>query len=219
MRVQIPLSAYHEPQFAVQTGVFFFLLEVHSDVSDEHILSTDVFETRIVRSRRRKKTASARMLNWYTLEIRVPARIDKGGLQRIVQHFEEKMREERGGWRHFATDEELETRAQRLNETFFDGALRWRSIRFVTNQNRCFASCSPMRGTIRLSHRLAHVPSFVLDYVLMHELAHLLEPTHSGVFWDYVYRYERTERARGYLMAMQLEDDVVAPPKKGAAET
>lgn len=184
-------------------------------MSDGDALSTDIFETKIVRSRRRKKTASARMLNWYTLEIRVPARIDERELQRIVQHFEKKVREERGGWRHFTSDEELETRARRLNELFFDGALRWCSIRFVTNQNTCFASCSPMRGTIRLSHRLAHVPSFVLDYVLMHELAHLLEPTHSEAFWDRVYRYERTERARGYLMAMHLEDDVVTPPKKG----
>lgn len=183
-------------------------------MSDGDSLSTDVFETRIIRSKRRKKTASARMLNWYTLEIRVPARIDEQELQRIVQHFEEKVREERGGWRHFATDEELEERARCLNETFFDGALRWRSVRFVTNQDRCFASCSPMRGTIRLSHRLAHVPSFVLDYVLMHELTHLLEPTHSEAFWDRVYRYERTERARGYLMAMHLEDDVVTPQEK-----
>ncbi len=189
-------------------------------MSDGDGLSRDVFETRIVRSRRRKKTASARMLNWYTLEIRVPERIDKRELRRIVQHFEEKVCDERGGWRHFTTDEELGARARRLNETFFDGALRWRSIRFVTNQNTCFASCSPMRGTIRLSHRLAHVPSFVLDYVLMHELTHLLEPTHSDTFWDYVYRYERTERARGYLMAMQLEDDVVTSQEEGAvAET
>ncbi len=183
-------------------------------MSHGDVLSADVFETRIIRSKRRRKTASARMLNWYTLEIRVPARIDERELQRIVQHFEDKVREERGGWRHFATDEELEARARRLNETFFDGALHWRSIRFVTNQNTCFGSCSPMRGAIRLSHRLAHVPSFVLDYVLMHELTHLLESTHSETFWDCVYRYERTERARGYLMAMQLEDDVVTPQEE-----
>jgi hypothetical protein len=176
--------------------------------------STDIFETRIVRSKRRKKTASARMLNWYTVEIRVPAHINDQVLQRVVQHFEEKLRDERDRWRNFATDGELEERAQRLNESFFDGALRWRSIRFVSNQNKCFGSCSPMRGTIRLSHRLAHVPSFVLDYVLMHELTHLLEPTHSEAFWEQVYRYKRTERARGYLMAMHLEEDAVQPQKE-----
>ena len=196
-------------------GFFFLMFEVGSSVSDGDALSTDVFETKIIRSKRRKKTASARMLNWYTLEIRVPAHIGEQVLQRVVQHFEERVRKERGGWRHFTTDEELEARARRLNETFFDGALRWRSIRFVSNQNRCFGSCSPMRGTIRLSHRLAHVPSFVLDYVLMHELAHLLESTHSETFWDQVYRYERTERARGYLMAMHLEEDAVELRQSG----
>jgi predicted metal-dependent hydrolase len=52
---------------------------------------------------------------------------------------------------------------------------------------------------IRLSHRLRPMPVWVLDYVLVHELAHLVEPTHSTAFWRLVARYPDAERAKGFL--------------------
>ena len=39
----------------------------------------------------------------------------------------------------------------------------------------------------------------MLDYVIMHELAHLLQPSHGRDFWALLESYPRTERARGYL--------------------
>jgi predicted metal-dependent hydrolase len=53
--------------------------------------------------------------------------------------------------------------------------------------------------TIRLSNRLQGMPSWVVDYVLVHELAHLLVPGHGPDFWALVDVFPRTERARGYL--------------------
>ncbi|MEO7981809.1 MAG: M48 family metallopeptidase, partial [Sporichthyaceae bacterium] len=47
--------------------------------------------------------------------------------------------------------------------------------------------------------RLQGMPSWVVDYVLVHELVHLLVPGHGPDFWAHVDRYPRTERARGYL--------------------
>ncbi|MEZ4836614.1 MAG: M48 family metallopeptidase [Caldilineaceae bacterium] len=84
--------------------------------------------------------------------------------------------------------------------------MQWESIRWVTNQNKRYGSCTPSERTIRISHRLAKVPQFVLDYVIVHELAHLLEANHGKRFWKLVNRYPKTERARGYLMAMGLEE-------------
>ena len=165
------------------------------------------FDIQLVRSARRKKTVSARLLNWHTLEVRVPARMSDAEVKRVVERLSERMLAKRAQQRQFSSDEELEERAQGLNRQYFKGALSWRSIRFVSNQQRRFGSCTPTRGTIRLSDRLKTVPDFVLDYVLVHELAHLLECNHSKRFWELVNRYPLSERARGFLMALQMEQD------------
>jgi predicted metal-dependent hydrolase len=78
-----------------------------------------------------------------------------------------------------------------------------------------WASCTPENGTIRVSDRLRTVPTWVLDYVLVHELAHLLIPGHDAAFWSLVARYPRSERARGYLdglcagAALPIQEDDV----------
>ena len=64
---------------------------------------------------------------------------------------------------------------------------------------RRWASCTPAEGTIRVSDRLRDVPDHVLDYVLLHELAHLLVPGHGPAFWRLLASYPRLERARGFL--------------------
>lgn len=165
----------------------------------------DELVIRVIRSNRRRKTVSARLLNWHTLEIRVPAHLSEAQIEQITQEMVARALRKRRTMRNYASDETLEQRATHYNDLYFAGQLRWRSIRFVSNQQRRFGSCSPTRGTIRISDRLRHVPDFVLDYVIIHELAHLLQPDHSPTFWELVYRYPKTERARGYLMAMELE--------------
>ena len=64
-----------------------------------------------------------------------------------------------------------------------------------------WGSCTPADGTIRISARLASEPGWVLDYVIVHELAHLVVAGHNRRFWALVRRYPRSERARGWLMA------------------
>ncbi len=75
------------------------------------------------------------------------------------------------------------------------------TVRWVDNQHSRWASCSPTDGVIRVSSRLAGFPAWVVDYVIVHELAHLVEPRHGPAFWALVHRYRRAERARGYLLA------------------
>jgi predicted metal-dependent hydrolase len=98
-------------------------------------------------------------------------------------------------------DADLDRRAQELNRTLFGGTLRWSTIGFA-EQRRRWGSCSPAGGVIRIASRAARLPSWVRDYLLVHELAHLVEGNHGVRFWSLVHRYPLTERARGYLMAL-----------------
>ncbi len=166
------------------------------------------FDVVIIRSKRRKKTISTRLINWHKLEIRAPAQLSQRDLERAIRDSVQKMARRVKKFRSYHSDGDLDERARILNEQFFDGQLRWRSIRFVSNQHKRFGSCSPVRGTIRISDRLSTTPQFVLDYVIIHELTHLLEPNHSQAFWQIVNGYEFAERARGYLIALELEEDL-----------
>lgn len=160
----------------------------------------------IIRSARRKKTVGARLVNWCTLEVRAPADIPDRELRQAIDSFVAQVRRRRQHQRQMISDQALQQRAERLNGQLLGGQTRWRSIRFVGNQRKRFGSCSPATGNVRISERLANAPDFVLDYVIVHELAHLLESNHSRAFWDLVYRYDKAERARGYLLALQLDD-------------
>jgi predicted metal-dependent hydrolase len=162
-------------------------------------------EVKVVRSKRRKKTVEARLESG-VLVIRAPAAISDAELSPIIEKLKAKV-EKKQRRRQFESDAALEARARGLNRRYFDGKLTWSSIRYVTNQNKRFGSCTPSYGTIRISHRVADMPAWVRDYVIVHELAHLVEPNHSCTFWDLVNRYPKTERARGYLIAIGMEED------------
>ena len=168
--------------------------------------TADDLTIHIIRSARRKKTVGARLVNWCTLEVRAPADIPDRELRQAIDGFVAQVRRQRQHQRQMTSDQALQQRAEQLNKHLWCGQARWRSIRFVSNQRKRFGSCSPATGNVRISERLANAPDFVLDYVIVHELAHLLEPNHSRAFWELVYRYDKAERARGYLLALQLDD-------------
>jgi len=157
----------------------------------------------IIRSTRRRKSVSAELKRG-VLVIRAPATMSDAELTPIVENLKQRLQKKVRPSPQ--TNQELEARARQVNREYFAGKLRWQSIRYVTNQNKRFGSCTPSQGTIRLSHRLATMPRWVRDYVLVHELAHLQEPNHGPRFWKLVNRYPLTERARGYLMAIGLEE-------------
>jgi predicted metal-dependent hydrolase len=113
-----------------------------------------------------------------------------------------------------ATDAVLQRRAQELSSSYLGGRARPVSVRWVATMRTRWASCTPADGTIRMSRRLQELPPWVQDYVLVHELAHLLVPGHGPRFWALVAQYPRAERARGYLdgvsaaASLELADDL-----------
>jgi predicted metal-dependent hydrolase len=160
-------------------------------------------EVRIIRSRKRRKTVQAREVDG-TLEILAPAALSQKELDAHIDKLRERI--ERLKSRSELDDEALNKRASELSRRYFNGLPRWESIRWVMNQNKRHGSCTSAKGSIRISDRVAGMPRFVSDYVILHELAHLIEPNHGPAFWELVYKYPRTERARGYLMAIGMED-------------
>lgn len=98
-----------------------------------------------------------------------------------------------------ASDAALLARCRQLSARHLAGKAEPSSVRWVPPMRTRWASCTPAEGTIRVSDRLRDVPSWVLDYVLVHELVHLLVPGHGADFWALVRAYPRTERAIGYL--------------------
>lgn len=110
------------------------------------------------------------------------------------------------------TDDELTARAQRIIDRFLPDYARRAtpaSVRWVRNQNGRWGSCTPADRTIRISHRIQEMPDWVVDYVLLHELAHLVVPSHNARFWELVGRYPKAERARGYLEGISAATGLV----------
>lgn len=80
------------------------------------------------------------------------------------------------------------------------------SIEWVDNQSRRWGSCTPGTRSIRISSSVGKFPSWVIDYVIIHELVHLDVFGHGPDFWQRVERYPMSERARGFLIAKSDED-------------
>jgi hypothetical protein len=159
----------------------------------------------IVRSKKRAKTVQARLVDG-EMVVHAPAHMSDAELAPIVDKLRQRIERRQVQETRELGDAELERLAQELNRLYFRGELKWQSIRWVTNQNTRFGSCTPADGTIRISHRVAAMPAFVRNYVIVHELAHLKEPGHGPRFWKLVNGYPKTERARGYLMAVGMEE-------------
>lgn len=161
-------------------------------------------EVEVVRSRRRRKTVQAQRVG-DVLRVSVPAHLSAAEEERWVNEM--LRRAER---RQRPASQDLEARAKRLAIKF--GLARPAEIRWVDNQQSRWGSCTPDQGVIRISSKLAGEPGWVLDYVIVHELAHLHVGGHGKAFWRLVNRYPLAERARGFLIARGLG------PHEGDAE-
>jgi predicted metal-dependent hydrolase len=155
-------------------------------------------QVRIVASPNRRRTVSARVVDG-VLELRVPAAMSVAERQEWAERMRARL--ERRLQRARPTDDRLEERARALNRRHFEGRLRWTSVAYAEQTSR-WGSCTFGAGVIRISTRAADLPDWVLDYLLVHELVHLEVPHHGPRFWTLVNRYPLTERARGYLMAL-----------------
>lgn len=164
---------------------------------------------RIVATQRRRRTVAAR-LRAGVLELLVPAWMPHAERQRWAEIMSRRL--QRQAERLRPSDARLAARARSLNERHFDGRLRWRSIAFA-EMAHLWGSCTFTSGAIRIARRAATLPDWVLDYLLVHEMAHLEHSDHGPAFREMESHYPLSERARGYLMA--LDHSIVADFAEG----
>src|SRR6201995_4256679 len=152
------------------------------------------------RSDRRRRMVSARR-EGDTVVVFIPGWMSDSEEHRWVDEMVRRLERSEARRRSPARtgDDALRRRSLELSRRFLEGRAQPTTVRWVPAMRARWASCTPVDGTIRISERLRDVPGWVVDYVLVHELAHLLEPGHDEAFWAWVHRYPRAERAMGYL--------------------
>lgn len=155
--------------------------------------SAPTFEVQVVRSPRRTATVEARLVDG-VLIVRIPARMSVAEEQKWVRSMTERFAR-----RHAANQIDLMARAKQLARQYQFPVPH--SIRWADDIGMRWGSCTTPPGDIRIATAVARFPAWVRDYVIVHELAHLVEPNHSERFWRLVRRFEKTERAEGYLIA------------------
>lgn len=153
------------------------------------------YPVEVIRSPKRKKTVSAE-IHRGVLVLRIPARMSRAEERMWVERMQRRLAAPPGG----RSDTDLDTRARSLAERH--DLPRPQTIRWATQTSR-WGSATPLDGSVRINSRLQGEPEWVLDYVIVHELAHLVIADHSPEFWELVSRYPLTERARGFLLARQ----------------
>jgi predicted metal-dependent hydrolase len=159
------------------------------------------FVVEVRRSKKRRKTVGAQLVGG-VLRIALPSWMSKAEeahwVREMSGRFQRKMSADR-----LRLDERAKTLARRHDLPRPD------TIRWADDMRSRWGSCTPSQGTIRISTRLAAFPDWVVDYVIVHELAHLAVIGHTADFWQLVYRYPRAERAIGYLIAKSGDGDEV----------
>jgi predicted metal-dependent hydrolase len=153
-----------------------------------------VDEVEIRRSARRKRTVKA-YREGDKIVVLMPAHLSAA---EEAVHVESLVASIRRKESHLSDDELMEHAAD-LSRRWLKGQAVPVSVRWVGNQSSRWGSCSTEDRTIRLSDRLQGMPQWVIDYVLLHELAHLIEANHSSKFHALLADYPHTDRAKGFL--------------------
>lgn len=157
----------------------------------------DDLPVRVIRSTKRKKSSAARVVDG-VIEVRIPSWMSAAEERDTVTELVAKVQKKRA----VSDAVDLMARGRKLAAVYKLPMAR--DIRWVTNQTTRWGSCSFEVGEIRISSRLARVPDWVLDYVLLHELTHLVESGHGPEFHRLMERYPHADRAEGFLDAMAL---------------
>ncbi|MFD1213465.1 M48 family metallopeptidase [Arthrobacter sp. GCM10027362] len=167
-------------------------------IGEQPVTTRDGAPVVVKRSNRRRRTVSAAWRDGAAV-ISIPGHFTRTQELLWVRRMLEKLEERPAGTGRTRSDEELLRRARELSGRFLGGRAQPAGIRWVSNQNGRWGSATPARGTIRISDKIDGMPVWVVDYVILHELAHLLEAGHGPGFWQLLSGYPHLDRAKAFL--------------------
>jgi hypothetical protein len=181
--------------------------------ADPQSAPAGVAEVEIRRSARRTRSVSA-YREGSRVVVLVPARSSGAEEDRWVTRMLERLA--RSASRAAMGADDLQTRAAQLSARYLPGVPRPASVAWSARQQLRWGSCTPADRSIRLSERLRGMPRWVIDYVLVHELAHLVHADHGAGFTALVARYPHADRARGFLDGVSFAADLPAAYPSGS---
>lgn len=146
------------------------------------------------RSTRRKKTIEA-YRNGEKVIVSIPARMSQREANQVVDEMVKKILHDEST----PNNEQLFMRAQELNHQYLNGRAVPTSVQWSSRMSRIWGACTIEDKTIRISDRLRDAPAYALDYLLLHELIHILIPGHGADFKELLERYPELARAEGYF--------------------
>ncbi|MEL4357592.1 MULTISPECIES: M48 metallopeptidase family protein [unclassified Luteococcus] len=188
----------------------------------KQLIQVDDATVEVRRSTRRRKTISARR-EGERIVLLVPAGMPAADELRWARTMSRRVLAQESRRRPPSGPDALQVRAEALATQFLDPharrPVRASEIRWVGNQHKRWGSCSPDSGVIRLSSRLQEMPDWVVDYVLLHELAHLVEPHHTARFHALVDAHPRAERAKGFLLGWSTASRAQTGPGQPAPDS
>ena len=124
----------------------------------------------------------------------------------VPQAHQAKRRDVLRDWYIARAKEKILERAQQYAKEL---GVKFSGAKIVDNRYR-WGSCT-VNGNINFNWRLIKAPMFVIDYVIVHELAHLIEANHTSRFWGIVRAKTPTmEKAKAWLRehGQVLEEEV-----------
>jgi predicted metal-dependent hydrolase len=163
----------------------------------------------IRRDKRLKKSSRWERQNNGSILVRVPQRLPKRYFPELLDDISKQLKKMRKRAKR-RTDADLQRRAQQINRKYFNGEVKWEAIRWVGNMKNRLGSVTTSgttKGHIRISDRIKNWPSWVIDYIIAHELTHTIHPNHSPDFWEALKKtYPLTERARGFVKGVGFSE-------------
>jgi len=155
---------------------------------------------KVVRSSKRRKTVSARVVKG-ELELRVPQYLSSFRVNHYATLFAKKFEKKEKQ----RSDSFLKKRARLLSGQYLKRGLPGYEITWSKRQTKIFGICNKKTRRIKISARLKKAPAWVVDYVVLHELAHLLYSGHGKDFWQAVNQYPKTKLAKAFLKGMSFQ--------------